>query len=112
MSATDSCEDSEKKIDEFLTDSETNAPILERANTVRNANDLSDTSQNLGKVKGSKELKCPERTQSQRKLAECISTADDEEWSALDGVTRVNSLLNLPRYLTGDRKVGVLRKWL
>ncbi len=83
-----------------------------RANTVRNANNLSDASQNLNRVKNSKELKLPERTQSQRKLAECISTGDDEEWSALDGVTRVNSLLNLPRFLTGDRKVRVLRNWL
>ncbi|XVE91180.1 hypothetical protein DITRI_Ditri20bG0133700 [Diplodiscus trichospermus] len=34
--------------------------------------------------------------QSKRSLAECISVADDE-WSALEGITRVNSLLSLPR---------------
>lgn len=112
VSATNSRKNSEKKTDDFLTDTETNTPTLERANTVRNANDLSDASQNLNRLNGTNEPKCPERSQSQRKLAECISTGDDEEWSALDGVTRVNSLLNLPRFLTGDRKVGVLRKWL
>lgn len=109
VSATDSRKDLDKNTEDF---SETNNPTLERANTVRNANDLNDVSQNLNRVKSSKEPKGPERTQSQRKLAECISTGDDEEWSALDGVTRVNSLLNLPRFLTGDKKVGVLRKWL
>lgn len=109
VSATDSRKDLDKNTEDF---SETNNPTLERANTVRNANDLNDVSQNLNRVKSSKEPKGPERTQSQRKLVECISTGDDEEWSALDGVTRVNSLLNLPRFLTGDKKVGVLRKWL
>ncbi|KAF6142277.1 hypothetical protein GIB67_039984 [Kingdonia uniflora] len=39
-----------------------------------------------------------ERCNSARSLAECISTRDDEEWSALEGVTRVNSLLKLPRF--------------
>lgn len=109
VSATDSRKDLDKNTEDF---SETNNPSLERANTVRNANDLNDVSQNLNRVKSSREPKGPERTESQRKLIECISTGDDEEWSALDGVTRVNSLLNLPRFLTGDKKVGVLRKWL
>jgi len=35
----------------------------------------------------------------ERSLAECISTAEDEEWSALEGITRVNSLLSVPRFL-------------
>ncbi|XP_022846802.1 probable protein phosphatase 2C 66 [Olea europaea var. sylvestris] len=34
--------------------------------------------------------------QFKRSLAECLSTADDE-WSALEGIARVNSLLSLPR---------------
>ncbi|XP_059442576.1 probable protein phosphatase 2C 6 [Corylus avellana] len=51
-------------------------------------------------------------SQSKRSLAECISTAEDEEWSALEGVTRVNSLLSLPRFLSGDRKAASWRKWL
>ncbi|XP_051124818.1 probable protein phosphatase 2C 18 [Andrographis paniculata] len=50
--------------------------------------------------------------QSKRSLAECISTADDEEWSALEGITRVNSLLSLPRFLPFDRRSLSWRKWL
>lgn len=30
----------------------------------------------------------------------------EEEWSALDGVTRVNSLVNLPRFTPGDWRAG------
>ncbi|GLT26462.1 hypothetical protein SLA2020_015240 [Shorea laevis] len=50
--------------------------------------------------------------QSRRSLAECISVTDDAEWSALEGVTRVNSLLSLPRFLSGDRRSASWRKWL
>lgn len=50
--------------------------------------------------------------QSKRSLAECLSTADDEEWSALEGITRVNSLLSLPRFLPFDRRSTSWRKWL
>ncbi|XP_068643773.1 probable protein phosphatase 2C 66 [Aristolochia californica] len=59
-----------------------------------------------------REAKMPDRCHSTRSLAECISTAEDEEWSALEGVTRVNSLLNLPRFGSGDRKAVSWRKWL
>lgn len=52
------------------------------------------------------------RGHSKRSLAECISTAEDEEWSALEGVTRVNSLLSLPRFLSGDKRAANWRKWL
>ncbi|KAL2523855.1 putative protein phosphatase 2C 18 [Abeliophyllum distichum] len=46
--------------------------------------------------------KLPERIldQSKRSLAECLSTTEDEEWSALEGVTRVNSLLSLPSHFS------------
>ncbi|KAJ4975473.1 hypothetical protein NE237_000579 [Protea cynaroides] len=73
-----------------------------------------------GSLQGSREIvpvleltaeKLPERCSSTRSLAECISAPDDEEWSALEGVTRVNSLLNLPRFLSGDRTAN-WRKWL
>ncbi|XP_078433199.1 putative protein phosphatase 2C 66 [Wolffia australiana] len=50
--------------------------------------------------------------QSGRRLADCLSTADEEEWSALEGVTRVNSLINLPRFLAGDKRSTSWRKWL
>lgn len=49
---------------------------------------------------------------SKRSLAECLSSADDEEWSALEGITRVNSLLSLPRFLPFDRRSTSWRKWL
>ncbi|NP_001361302.1 PP2C protein phosphatase Pic1 [Solanum lycopersicum] len=49
---------------------------------------------------------------SKRSLAECLSTAEDQEWSALEGVTRVNSLLSLPRFMSGDKKSASRRKWL
>lgn len=60
------------------------------------------------------EEKHPEKCigQSRRSLAECLSTADDEEWSALEGITRVNSLLSLPRFLSMDKRSGSWRKWL
>jgi serine/threonine protein phosphatase PrpC len=46
-------------------------------------------------------------------LAECISVAqDDEEWSALEGLTRVNSLLSIPRFLSGELRSTSWRKWL
>lgn len=50
--------------------------------------------------------------QSKRSLAECISTAEEEEWSALEGVTRVNSLLSVPRFLSMDKRSASWRKWL
>ncbi|CAH2067916.1 unnamed protein product [Thlaspi arvense] len=46
-------------------------------------------------------------------LAECISVAqDDEEWSALEGLTRVNSLLSIPRFFSGEFRSTSWRKWL
>ncbi|VFQ91714.1 unnamed protein product [Cuscuta campestris] len=51
--------------------------------------------------------------QSKRSLAECLSTGDDgEEWSALEGITRVNSLLSIPRFFSGDKGSSSWRKWL
>ncbi|GAA0166536.1 protein phosphatase [Lithospermum erythrorhizon] len=49
--------------------------------------------------------------QSKRSLAECLSTAEDDEWSALEGITRVNSLLSLPRFLSIDKRSASWRKW-
>ncbi|ESQ35193.1 hypothetical protein EUTSA_v10007474mg [Eutrema salsugineum] len=45
-------------------------------------------------------------------LAECISVKDDEEWSALEGLTRVNSLLSIPRFFSGELRSSSWRKWL
>ncbi|KAI3510146.1 hypothetical protein L1887_25677 [Cichorium endivia] len=47
---------------------------------------------------------------SKRSLAECILSTEDEEWSALEGVTRVNSLVSIPRFLTGDKRSSSSRK--
>ncbi|KAG2323873.1 hypothetical protein Bca4012_038219 [Brassica carinata] len=53
------------------------------------------------------------RTESKKTtLAECISVKDDEEWSALEGLTRVNSLLSIPRFFSGELRSGSWRKWL
>ncbi|XP_073312776.1 probable protein phosphatase 2C 6 isoform X1 [Primulina huaijiensis] len=59
------------------------------------------------------ELKRPDKTlvQSKRSLAECLSTAEDEEWSALEGFSRANSLLSLPRFLSFDKRSTSWRKW-
>ncbi|KAG6472586.1 hypothetical protein ZIOFF_070052 [Zingiber officinale] len=53
----------------------------------------------------------PERSQSIRSLADCISTRE-EEWSALEGVSRVNSLVNLPRFSAGERSSMSWKNWL
>lgn len=66
----------------------------------------------ISELKDEKEEKLPDRCQSTRSLAECIATAEEEEWSALEGVTRVNSLLNLPRFGSGDKKAANWRTWL
>lgn len=46
------------------------------------------------------------KTKQPRKLADWLGAdvTEEEEWSALEGVTRVNSLLNLPRFLAGDKR--------
>ncbi|KAG6468331.1 hypothetical protein ZIOFF_073007 [Zingiber officinale] len=54
----------------------------------------------------------PERSPSTRSLAECISTREEEEWSALEGVSRVNSLVNLPRFLSNEKSSLNWKKWL
>lgn len=59
-----------------------------------------------------KSLEQQHHQQQSRRLADCLSTTDEEEWSALEGVTRVNSLVNLPRFLAGDKRSASWRKWL
>ncbi|OVA04148.1 Protein phosphatase 2C (PP2C)-like domain [Macleaya cordata] len=81
-------------------------PVLQHSDTLRGPDEIVPVSETM------EEKKLPERSQSTRSLAECISTAEDEEWSALEGVTRVNSLLNLPRFLSSDKRTGSWRKWL
>ncbi|KAI5079414.1 hypothetical protein GOP47_0004893 [Adiantum capillus-veneris] len=57
----------------------------------------------VGKIEGNVAMG---RSSSRRSLAECLSVADEDEWSALEGVARVNSLMNLPRFLGGDKRMG------
>ncbi|CAI0540927.1 unnamed protein product [Linum tenue] len=58
------------------------------------------------------EAKMTAQSQSKRSLAECISSTEEDEWSALEGIARVNSLLSIPRFLSGDRRSASWRKWL
>ncbi|EPS66665.1 hypothetical protein M569_08112, partial [Genlisea aurea] len=51
---------------------------------------------------GGRRTKASTPQSSKRSLAECLSKSEEEEWSALEGVTRVNSLLSLPRRLTAS----------
>ncbi|XAR56864.1 Phosphoprotein phosphatase [Bertholletia excelsa] len=80
--------------------------------------------ENLGIFKGTDEIvpvvepeeeKLPHNKhlgQSKRSLAECLSSAENDDWSALDGIVRVNSLLSLPRFLSRDKNTASRRKWL
>jgi len=54
--------------------------------------------------------KLPGRSNSTRSLADCISATEEEEWSALEGVTRVNSLVNLPRFSATDKRTPTSRE--
>jgi hypothetical protein len=45
-------------------------------------------------------------TQKKNSLADWLDAEEDQEWSALEGVTRVNSLLNLPRFTAADKRAA------
>ncbi|KAM1039699.1 hypothetical protein FF1_029029 [Malus domestica] len=84
------------------------AVVLEHSGTIRSCDEIVP-------VSDSTEQKLPTKFegQSKRSLAECISTKEDEDWSALEGITRVNSLLSIPRLLSGDKRAASWRKkWL
>lgn len=85
--------------------------------TLGNSLDACNTNEIMLEPEEPKLEKAPDRCQSTRSLADCISTAEEEEWTALEGVTRVNSLLNLPRFLASDDKspnwkTPKWKKWL
>ncbi|PON88851.1 Protein phosphatase [Trema orientale] len=82
-----------------------NGFVLEHSGTLGSSSEIVPVSE-------ATEEKISVKSQSKRSLAECISNAEDEEWSALEGVTRVNSLLSLPRFLSGDKRAASWRKWL
>ncbi len=81
--------------------------VLSHSDTIRGSDEIVPVSE-LTEEK----LSLKSQSRSKRSLAECISTAQDEEWSALEGITRVNSLLSLPRLFSGDRRTTSWRKWL
>ncbi|KAM7269103.1 hypothetical protein ACFE04_024600 [Oxalis oulophora] len=84
-------------------------PTLEQLDTVRNTGEIVPV---LDHDEG-KSISENSHGHSKRSLAECISVGEDEEWSALEGITRVNSLLSIPRFLTrGDKRSTSWRKWL
>lgn len=94
-------------IDRDITTQErnTNQPSLEHLSTIKECivtvHDNDPIKEELldNSIKGSK-----------KNLADCISTYEDEEWSALGGVTRVNSLLSIPRFFSVGKKSVCPRK--
>lgn len=86
-------------------------PSFSRSNTVRAANGLLSSQNDQKQTSGSEQGEqtgppAAERSHSVRSIGDCLSTADEDEWSALEGVVRVNSLLKLPRFLKGDKRAG------
>ncbi|KAI5084465.1 hypothetical protein GOP47_0000634 [Adiantum capillus-veneris] len=83
-----------------------------RSNTLRAVNGgvlLSDPNEQKQTMELQVQTRAPtaaEGSHSVRSIGDCLSTADDDEWSALEGVVRVNSLLNLPRFLKGDKRAS------
>jgi hypothetical protein len=52
---------------------------------------------------GPKEIE-PSASRRHRSLAEWMVASEAEEWHALEGIVRVNSLVGLPRFQEGDRR--------
>ncbi|CAL9095410.1 unnamed protein product [Musa textilis] len=91
--------------DSIAGGTQVHASPLERSHTLLDADEIVLVSE------VSRVPRVAERSQSSQSLADCISATEDEEWSALEGVTRVNSLLNLPRFLSGDKGSASQKKW-
>ncbi|XP_020538045.1 probable protein phosphatase 2C 66 isoform X2 [Jatropha curcas] len=98
---------SNETVGELETHDDSHAYVLSHSDTIRGSDEIVPVSE-LTEEK----LSLKSQSQSKRSLAECISTAEDEEWTALEGITRVNSLLSIPRLLSGDRRTTSWRKWL
>uniref|UniRef100_A0A162A184 PPM-type phosphatase domain-containing protein n=1 Tax=Daucus carota subsp. sativus TaxID=79200 RepID=A0A162A184_DAUCS len=93
------------KVTDIGSVSPSHSVVLEHSGTVR-------CSEEIVPVAEASEDKNPEKSmgQSKRSIADCISTAEEEEWSALEGITRVNSLLSIPRFLSADKGSASWRK--
>lgn len=96
------------KAKENAVELETSNAVFSHSDTIRGGFDEIVPIPDLAEEK----LSICSQSQSKRSLAEYISTAEDDEWSALEGVTRANSLLTLPRFLSGHKTTGSWRKWL
>ncbi|KAH7431473.1 hypothetical protein KP509_08G050200 [Ceratopteris richardii] len=84
---------------------------LGRSNTVRNASDpeiLNDAEKERREDMDGGKASIPdgERPPLSKSIGDCLTADDDDEWSALEGVVRVNSLLTLPRFVKGDKRGG------
>ncbi|KAF3776760.1 putative protein phosphatase 2C 33 [Nymphaea thermarum] len=91
------------------------SPVFERSSTVRAGNDVTLESGVPGspahQIKG---VKGSPSYRSQDKLVRSVSRKDSkhgegvsvetDEWLALEGVSRVNTLLTLPRFVPGEKK--------
>ncbi|XP_031405614.1 probable protein phosphatase 2C 6 isoform X2 [Punica granatum] len=96
--------------DTYDDDGPDHNPVLERLGTL-GSNEIVPVSELTEEEEEEKSVNA-RVGQSKRSLAECIASSEDDEWSALEGVTRVNSLLSLPRFLSGDARSTSWRKWL
>ncbi|KAG9159946.1 hypothetical protein Leryth_005694 [Lithospermum erythrorhizon] len=80
---------------------------LDLSGTIKESSEIVPVDDTVSEVQQNKSL-----VPSKRSLAECLSTAEEDEWSALEGLTRANSLLSLPRFLSIDIRSASWRKWL
>ncbi|GAA0146463.1 protein phosphatase [Lithospermum erythrorhizon] len=80
---------------------------LDLSGTIKESSEIVPVDDTVSEVQQSKSL-----VPSKRSLAECLSTAEEDEWSALEGLTRANSLLSLPRFLSIDIRSASWRRWL
>lgn len=83
------------ELDYSVDETENHTSPLERSYTFCNAVEI---------VPVTEEPEEPDRSQSTKTLAACISIAEGDEWSALEGATRVNSILNIPRSLISGKR--------
>eukprot|EP00249_Psilotum_nudum_P011685 c23320_g1_i1 orf=2-808(-) len=77
-----------------VEDSSVDSPDLEQSKT----DNVERRAINREGRRGVFKEKIVERSQSRRSLGDCLCVAEEEEWCALEGITRVNSLLHLPRH--------------
>jgi hypothetical protein len=108
-SATDKPIEEKEENQEKKEDADVSAsiePYLERSGTLQGADEIESLSEEPDTTPG----KALVNSSSAKRLADCISNSEEEEWSALEGVTRANSLLNLPRFILRDKRSSGTKK--